>query len=60
MKSKEIKILFEQFETASFEYDGLEYWSARDLQVLLDYSQWRNFSNAKCIVLYESYFSNGV
>ena len=45
MKSKEILRLFEQFEAASLEYDGLEYWSARELQVLLDYSQWRNFLN---------------
>jgi len=45
MKSKEIIRLFEQFEAASLEYDGLEYWSARDLQELLDYSQWRNFIN---------------
>ena len=45
MKSNEIKALFEQFEAASFEYDGLECWSARELQKLLDYSQWRNFIN---------------
>lgn len=25
---------------------GVEYWSARDLQVLLGYSQWRRFENA--------------
>jgi len=45
MKSNEIKKLFEQFEAASFEDDGLEYWSARELQELLDYTQWRNFIN---------------
>ena len=45
MKSNEIRVLFEQFEAASFEYDGLECWSARDLQELLDYTQWRNFTN---------------
>ena len=35
----------EQFGAASFEYDGLECWSARELQELLDYTQWRNFIN---------------
>ena len=25
---------------------GAEYWSARDLQPLLDYNQWRSFENA--------------
>ena len=25
---------------------GAEYWSARDLQLLLGYSQWRRFENA--------------
>jgi len=25
---------------------GIEYWSARDLQPLLGYSQWRRFENA--------------
>jgi len=45
MKSNEIRMLFEQFEAASFEYDGLECWSARELQTLLDYAQWRNFTN---------------
>ncbi len=45
MKSNEIKRLFEQFEAVSFEEDGLECWSARDLQELLDYAQWRNFIN---------------
>ena len=38
--------------TASFEghaqttEDGVEYWLARDLQQLLGYSEWRNFTNA--------------
>ena len=46
MKTDEIKILFERFEAASFEFDGMECWSARELQGLLDYAQWRNFTNA--------------
>lgn len=43
MKSSEIKALFEQFEIASFEYEGIECWSARDLQFLLGYAKWENF-----------------
>jgi DNA-damage-inducible protein D len=43
MKSTEIKALFEQFEQAAFTYNGVECWSARKLQILLGYSQWRNF-----------------
>jgi DNA-damage-inducible protein D len=43
MKSEEIKSLFEQFEEASGEVEGVECWSARELQRLLGYSQWQNF-----------------
>ena len=42
----EIKTLFNQFEEASFEYEGVECWSARELQVLLGYDTWRRFENA--------------
>jgi len=45
MKSEEIKALFVQFEQASAEIEGVECWSARELQSLLGYSQWRNFEN---------------
>lgn len=45
MKSSEIKELFEQFEQATIEYNGVECWSAREIQSLLGYTQWRNFSN---------------
>ncbi len=31
------------FEDSAYEADGVEYWLARDLQVLLEYTQWRNF-----------------
>lgn len=24
--------------------DGIEYWSARDLSIVLQYTEWRNFS----------------
>jgi DNA-damage-inducible protein D len=45
MKSEEIKTLFVQFEQASGEFQGIECWSARELQKLLGYTQWRNFEN---------------
>ena len=31
------------FEEAAYEDEGVEFWYGRDLQVLLDYTQWRNF-----------------
>jgi DNA-damage-inducible protein D len=45
VKSEEIKELFVQFENAATEVEGVECWSARELQVLLGYTQWRNFEN---------------
>jgi len=44
MKSEEIIALFEQFENVSAEFEGIECWSARELQSLLGYSKWENFS----------------
>jgi DNA-damage-inducible protein D len=46
LKANEIKELFRRFEEAAAEYDGIECWSARELQPLLDYAQWRRFTNA--------------
>ena len=43
MKTEEIKSLFFQFETAASEIEGVECWSARELQILLGYSKWENF-----------------
>ena len=43
MKTEEIKQLFAQFETAASEIEGVECWSARELQSLLGYSKWENF-----------------
>jgi DNA-damage-inducible protein D len=43
MKSDEIKSLFSQFEAAASDLEGVECWSARDLQNLLGYSKWENF-----------------
>ncbi len=45
MEIKEIKQLFEQFESIAQEYEGIECWSARELQPLLGYSKWENFAN---------------
>ncbi len=45
MKSEEIKNLFVQFEAASAEIEGIECWSARELQELLGYNKWENFEN---------------
>lgn len=43
MKSEEIIGLFEKFESASYKFEEIECWSARDLQILLGYSKWDNF-----------------
>ncbi|WP_195406223.1 hypothetical protein [Bacteroides congonensis] len=43
MKSEEIKELFKRFESIVCEYNKVECWSARELYLLLGYSQWRNF-----------------
>lgn len=43
MKSEEIKNLFAQFEAAAAEVEGVECWSARQLQKLLGYNKWENF-----------------
>ena len=45
MKTQEIKELFEQFEVVAAEYEGVECWSAREMQFLLGYSKWENFVN---------------
>lgn len=38
--------LNKSFEEYAYEQDGVEYWLARELQELLGYTDWRNFSNA--------------
>ena len=43
MKSEEIKQLFAQSEAAASTLEGVECWSARELQLLLGYSKWENF-----------------
>ncbi len=46
MKKEVIVKLHSAFEEAAYQEDGIEYWSARELQGLLGYSDWRNFLNA--------------
>ncbi len=43
MKTDEIRNLFSQFEAAASEIEGIECWSARELQKLLSSSKWENF-----------------
>jgi DNA-damage-inducible protein D len=43
LKSDEIRELFRRFEESAAEYNGVECWSARELQKLLDYALWQNF-----------------
>jgi len=38
--------LLEKFENARYMINDVECWSARELQQLLGYAQWRNFANA--------------
>ncbi len=45
MKQEEIQTLFKSFEEAVCMIDDTECWSARSLQSLLGYTQWRNFNN---------------
>ena len=43
MKREQIQELFQQFENACYEYMGIECWSARELQKIFNYADWRNF-----------------
>ena len=43
MKKEEILQLFQQFEAVASELEGVECWSAREIQKLLGYSKWENF-----------------
>lgn len=46
MKKELIAELFTQLENASYNYKGIECWSARELQPILGYLRWENFTNA--------------
>lgn len=43
MDKELIQSLARDFESYATEVDGVECWFARDLQVLLGYTHWRNF-----------------
>ena len=44
MKKELIAQLFIQFEGIAYDYKGIECWSARELQNILGYAKWDNFS----------------
>ena len=43
MKKELIEALFKQFEQACYVHQNVECWSARELQEILGYTQWKNF-----------------
>ncbi|MCE7925769.1 MAG: hypothetical protein DYG98_22180 [Haliscomenobacteraceae bacterium CHB4] len=43
MKKEIIQQLNTSFEDVAHEQDGVEFWLARDLQILLGYDDWKNF-----------------
>jgi len=45
MEQQIITKLISSFEECVYEQDGVEYWFARELQELLEYTQWRNLLN---------------
>lgn len=45
MKKEDIQALFKNFEEAVCKVNETECWSARELSILLGYTQWRNFIN---------------
>lgn len=44
MKKEFIAELFKKFEDACHNLEGIECWSAREVQEILGYSEWRNFT----------------
>jgi len=46
MKKELIQELLQKFEQAAYEYHGIECWSARELQKVFNYAEWRNFLKA--------------
>jgi len=56
MKKELIAELFSQFENAVYDYKGIECWSARELQQIFSYTDWRNF--LKVIIKAEDACSN--
>lgn len=43
MEKQMITQLNKKFEDVSYKQGSVEYWMARDIQILLDYDEWRNF-----------------
>ena len=43
MKKEQIQEPFTQFENACYDYKGIECWSAREMQSIFNYTDWRNF-----------------
>jgi len=43
MKKEQILELFQQFENICYTYNGVECWSAREMQQIFNYTDWRNF-----------------
>ncbi len=46
MEKETISKLNKSFEESAYEQNGVEYWLARELQELLGYTEWRNFTNS--------------
>jgi DNA-damage-inducible protein D len=46
VKKEVIVELFSRFEQACYIYNDVECWSARELQEILSYQRWENFTNA--------------
>ena len=44
MKKEIIQKLHTSFEDVAHEQEGVEFWLARELQILLDYDDWKNFT----------------
>ena len=43
MEREIIQELFQKFEDAAYLFEGVECWSARELQEIFQYTEWRNF-----------------
>jgi len=43
MKKEQLNKLTKSFEETAYTEEGVEYWLARDLQILLGYTKWENF-----------------
>lgn len=49
MKKEEITDLLEKFESISYNVEGIECWSFRELQPLFGYAKWDNFNNNEIV-----------